>query len=468
MRFAIIGELLTAPPQRGELREALQRLADKHWQDPAGKTHKFSFSTIERWYYRAAKSEAPTEVLRRKTRKDAGSRRALGAGLLSELESLYRTYPDWSYKLHSDNLVALVAERPELGPAPSYATVRRRMQDNGWRKRRRARTRGQLRAAQRLEEREVRSYEMPDADACWHYDFHVGSKPIVTADGEVVKPVCLCIIDDCTRLICHIQWYLSECAESLAHGLIQAFLKRGLPRKILSDNGSAMIAAETRQAMSDLSVMDKTTLAASPYQNGKQETLWDRLEGRLVAMLSRTEGLQMDFLNRATLAWAEMEYNRTVHDELSCAPVDKYCQTNSVGRPAPDIDTLRFYFTRVRTRRPRRSDATISVEGVRYEIPASMRHFNELTVRYAIWDLSHVFIVDPRANRTQLATVYPVDKAANADGRRACLDIEPKPAQLDPKDPVPPLLRKLLSDYAATGLPPAYIPHTPAKDNNDA
>jgi hypothetical protein len=25
-------------------------------------------------------------------------------------------------------------------------------------------------------------------------------------------------------------------------------------------------------------------------------------------------------------------------------------------------------------------------------------------------------------------------------------------------DPLPPLLRKILSDYAATGLPPAYVP----------
>jgi hypothetical protein len=32
------------------------------------------------------------------------------------------------------------------------------------------------------------------------------------------------------------------------------------------------------------------------------------------------------------------------------------------------------------------------------------------------------------------------------------------PVVEDDSDPIPPLLRKLLADYAATGLPPAYIP----------
>jgi putative transposase len=38
------------------------------------------------------------------------------------------------------------------------------------------------------------------------------------------------VLDDRSRLACHLQWYLSESAENIAHGLSQAFLKRGLPR----------------------------------------------------------------------------------------------------------------------------------------------------------------------------------------------------------------------------------------------
>ena len=32
---------------------------------------------------------------------------------------------------------------------------------------------------------------------------------------------------------------------------------------------------------------------------------------------------------------------------------------------------------------------------------------------------------------------------------------------------LPPLLKKILQDYSATGLPPAYLPKTPPSQNGD-
>ena len=55
---------------------------------------------------------------------------------------------------------------------------------------------------------------------------------------------------------------------------------------------------------------------------------------------------------------------------------------------------------------------------MRFEIPARYRHFREVTVRYARWDLGRVDLVDRRSG-TILAPIYPLDKTANADGRRA-------------------------------------------------
>jgi len=50
--------------------------------------------------------------------------------------------------------------------------------------------------------------------------------------------------------------------------------------------------------------------------NAKIETLWGLVEGRLLAMLEDVADLTLDFLNEATLAWAEYEYNRKVHSEI--------------------------------------------------------------------------------------------------------------------------------------------------------
>ena len=52
LRFSIIGHLLAAPPEPGELRRALTELAAKSWRHPmTGLPVRFGFSTLERWFY---------------------------------------------------------------------------------------------------------------------------------------------------------------------------------------------------------------------------------------------------------------------------------------------------------------------------------------------------------------------------------------------------------------------------------
>ena len=71
----------------------------------------------------------------------------------------------------------------------------------------------------------------------FHADFHHASREVLTRQGQWVRPQLLAVLDDKSRLCCHAQWYLQEDAESFVHGLQQAFLKRGLPRALMTDNG---------------------------------------------------------------------------------------------------------------------------------------------------------------------------------------------------------------------------------------
>ena len=104
----------------------------------------------------------------------------------------------------------------------------------------------------------------------------------------------------------------------------------------------------------------------------------------------------------------------------------------------------------------------MSLAGARFEIPARYRHLGTVHLRYARWDLARVDLVDPRTGAI-LCPVSPLDKSANATGQRRPL--EPITTDLSPLPPsgIAPLLRQLLADYAATGLPPAYLP-PPDKD----
>lgn len=468
LRFAIVGALLAAPPSRGDLHEAIEALAARTWRHPiTGAQVSFAFSTVERWLYVARRASVRADTvgaLRRRVRKDAGLRRAVSSALVAVLLVQYREHTSWSYQLHADNLVALAVLEPALGRVPSYSTVRRFMKERGWfrlKKRRRGGERASdARGRANFDSRETRSFESEYVHGLWHLDFHKASRKIVLPSGELITPELFGVLDDRSRLCCHLQWYLVENTENLIHGLSQAIQKRGLFRALLSDNGGAMIAAETAEGLARLGIEHATTLPACPEQNGKQESFWGQVEGRLLAMLENVPDLTLDALNHATQAWVEMEYNRAVHSEIHETPAERFLRGPHVGRDSPSADDLRHAFRVEELRTQRRSDGTVSIEGVRFEVPARYRHLERLSIRYASWDLGRVHIVDARTGAL-LAPLYPLDRTKNADGLRRVLDAvagsDPETVT-PPKTGMAPLLRQLIAAYDRAGLPPAYLP----------
>ena len=480
LRFSIIGALLAAPSAKGELLGALRALAAKPWRDPfSGLDVRFGVSTLERWYYTARRARDPVAALTDRLRAHAGCFPSLSAQVEAALITQYREHPGWTIQLHYDNLRAALVGPGVVGPGvvgpvnrkavlPSYATLRRFCKARGMLRQRAPRraTDGAVAARDRLEHLEVRSFEVDHISALWHLDFHHGSRRVLTARGEWIKPFLMCIMDDRSRLVCHLQWYLDESTHSLVHALSQALMKRGLPRALMTDNGAAMLAAETTTGLVRLGIVHQTTLPYSPYQNAKQEVFWARVESRLMAMLEGQVQLGLDLLNQATQAWVEQEYHRAVHSEFDATPLARYLAGPSVSRPAPGSQALREAFRISVCRRRRRSDGTVSLEGRRFEIPNRYRHLQDVHLRYARWDLSRVDLVDARSGAV-LCAVHPLDKSANADGHRRRLDRlghegapgGPRP-DLSPIAPttMAPLLRQLLAEHAATGLPPAYLP----------
>lgn len=472
-RFSVIGHLLAAPPPKGELAAAIAALAERSWHHPILCTHtRFGFSTIERWYYRALKEKSdPVGVLRRKLRTDAGQQPAMSGAVRQAILAQYATHKSWSVQLHHDNLVALADDNPELKPVPSYATLRRFLKANGLAKRRRLtsrRTQGAERAEARFLDREVRSYEAEYVGGLFHADCHHCSRKVLTARGEWATPILFGVLDDRSRLACHLQWYLSEAAEVVVHGLCQAFQKRGLPRASLSDNGAAMTAAEVVEGLTRLGVLQQTTLPYSPAQNAKIEILWASVEGRLMAMLEHVTHLSLAKLNEATLAWVEHEYNRKVHSETGQTPIARFLAGPSVMRACPESAALRLAFTRTERRMQRKSDGTLVIAGRRFEVPDRYRHLSQLEVRYAGWDLSHVHLVDERSGNV-LCRLFPQDKAQNASGLRRARDELAKEPPAAPAAGIAPLLKALMKRQSDTGLPPAYIPKDERpKDEGDA
>jgi transposase InsO family protein len=470
-RFGVIGQLLAAPPQgRGELAKALSELAGRTWAHPTtGRPARFGASTIERWYYRARQGRGdPITTLARRVRSDVGRSALLSTPVRDLIFEQYRAHPSWSVKLHHDNLLVLAEKDSALVPPPSYQTLRRFMRGQGLvRQRRRHRSRRDFAAKSSTEDlpelphevREVRSFEATHVGGLLHLDFHHGKLRVLTQKGEMAGPIALAMIDDHSRLCCHVQWYFDETTKDLVHGFSQALMKRGLPRALMTDNGGAMSSAEFTEGLVRLGITHRPTMAYSPHQNAKIESFWGVLEGRLVAMVEGVSGkLTLDELNRATIAWVEQEYNRQVHSQTGETPMARFLAGPSVMRPCPDAAALRAAFRTEERRRQRRSDGTIVIGGARFEVPQPLRHLPQLTVRFARWDLGRVDVVDERTGAV-VCPLYPLDRAKNADSQRRV--VEPASTAAVPAGgEVAPLLQKLITDYESTGLPPAFLSQT--------
>ena len=206
-----------------------------------------------------------------------------------------------------------------------------------------------------------------------------------------------------------------------------------------------------------LGIDHKKTLPYSPYQNGKQETFWANVEGRLLAMLEHEEKLSLRALNHATQVWVEGDYHERVHHELDGqTPLQCYCQhKDNASRECPDSQVLQQAFTRQVVRKQRRSDGTFSIHGKRFELPSQFQHLTYVTIRYAQWDLSRLSLMDADTGKI-LATLYPQDKSKNADMLRKTRQQE-LPLQPPLNKPAP-YLEQLMEAFEATNLPSPYLP----------
>lgn len=467
LRFSIIGSLLASPAEQGDLATRIAELAANPWRHPGTlEVMHFSAKSIERWYYTAKGAEQPIAALERKVPKHAGTQPSVSEAVAAAARQLRVDHPTWNAQLLYDNLVALRRRSPELGELPGYATICRFLKSHGLGRRRRPKRHER---EPRYVPRERRLFEVAHVNGLWHCDFHETTRKVLTENGTWQKVTLFTVIDDRSRLCCHLQWYLGDGnTEDFVHGLCQAFSRRGLPRALLSDNGGPMLAAETQEGLMRLSVEHHTTLAQTPEQNGKQEVFFAQIEGRLMPMLEGEKNLTLELLNRATFAWVEEEYQRHVHRETKQSPLERYQASPAVGRPCPSSDELRRAFRMQVSRKQRTSDGTVTVRGIRYEIPSVYRTLINLTVRVARWDLSSVDLVDARRG-THLATLFPVDREKNAERRRRAIGNatagnapEPAPAPVG----IAPLLRQLMADYAATGFPPPYVTRNNNNNNN--
>jgi transposase InsO family protein len=295
-------------------------------------------------------------------------------------------------------------------------------------------------------------FEVEHIGALWHNDYHHGKIRVVTANGTLKTPVAAAFIDDRSRFICHIQWFIDETCENLTHTLMQAMMRRGVPRSIVNDNGSPMIAEEFISGCENLGVQTQRIRKHSPWENGKIESFWKPLEGRLISMLYDVQNLTLAELNNLTQVWVEQEYHRSYHSEVKSTPLDVFLNHKSVLRDTPTLLEFQKAFRITVERQQRMTDHTITVDGVRYQVPRDFWHERRLRIAYARWDLSSVDVLNNETGRP-LANLRPVDKIRNAEiAKERILSM-----RSNIEDVLPPLLREYYRNSKTAGEMSPYL-----------
>lgn len=355
-RYGLIADLLHRPEGERGLYALLREKADRTYSIPGSRRTRVAAETIRDWLseYRRGGFDA----LRPQPRRDQGRARAIPQEIADLLCQLKEENPALSVQAVIERARA-VETAAELHLAP--ATVHRLLSRHG------------LMEKQRQEptSKDRRRFAYEKAGELWMSDVMHG--PAVTAEGARKRKTYLVgLLDDATRVVPFAAFALSETTAAFLPALKQAILRRGIPKRLYVDNGSAFRSHHLALVCAKLGI---TLIHARPYQpaaKGKQERWFRTVRMQLLPTLTAADLASLEALNRRLWAWVEGEYHRSPHHGLGgMAPLDRWAMAAQDVRlvgPDCDLDEL-FLFEQKRTVQ---KDRTVSLHGVVYEVDASL------------------------------------------------------------------------------------------------
>lgn len=392
-RLSVLGPLASRDKlTRGELKLILKELASKTYSIPGSKRIHLSSHIIERWYY--AWLRGGIEALAPKTRCDK-YKTHFPADVQAALLTAKKDNPARSL----NTVIALIARQGLVAKDTlSRASVHRFLQHHQLSKR-------TLTATDTIERRSFVAEHVGDI---WQGDVLHG--PTVTTKAGLRKAYLVSLMDDTSRLIVHSAFCLSESALDIEGVLKQAILKRGLPKKLLIDNGPAYRAHSLQSICASLDIRLIYCRPYEPQGKGKLERYHRTFRELFLAELGEHTHYSLDELNARLWVWVENIYHQRPHQGLAQqTPIARFRQELGCLRlvqAGVNIDHL-FYH---RHKRTVRKDGTVSWHGTFYEVP------------HPCVDKNLILVVEPQADKAlwvesvfgdNLGPVTVLDKLAN-------------------------------------------------------
>jgi transposase InsO family protein len=408
-RYSVLGPLVSRGElPRGELRATLQELAARHYDIPGSRNSRLSEKTIEAWFY--AWRRGGIEALTPKARSDRGQSK-----IAPEVQEAILATKRENPRRSIDRICRLLERRGTVAKDElKRSSVHRLLQAHGL-----SRPSG---APSEPEER--RAYVAAYAGDIWYGDVMHG--PRVSMGGRLRKAYLVSLMDDASRLITHSAFCPGETALDIEAVLKQAVLKRGLPVKLVIDNGPAYRAKTLQGICARLGIHLVYCRPYAPQGKGKLERWHRTFRNHFLSELDTTRLRDLSDLNARLWAWLESVYHQTPHGGLAGrTPLERYQQDlprmRTLGTLAAHIDELFQH----RVTRQVRQDGTVSYQGRRFEVP------------YELSGKQVALVVDPHTRQVlgvedddgqPLGVVTPLDAVANVQRKRRKPQPSPVPS----------------------------------------
>lgn len=365
-RYGVIADLIHDMPDGPGLYARIREKARQDYRIPGTLRTQVAVGTIRDWLraYRLGGFDA----LLPRGRGDAGQSRSIPPKAADVLVTLKEDHPEYSVRMIIDAAREAGAIQADLVLAPS--TVHRLLSRHGL-------MRPDLGDPT---EKDHRRFAFQKAGDLWMSDVMHGPAVAVSA-RQRRKTYLIGFLDDATRVVPHAAFALAESTEAFLPVLKTAILRRGCPRRLFVDNGSAYRSHHLELVCAKLGITLIHARAYHPQAKGKQERWFRTVRMQLLPLLTDADLRDLDALNARLGAWIEGQYHLAPHRGLGGdTPLDRWAQVADEVRYLPDSSGIDDLFL-AEAKRVVQRDRTVSLDGLCYEVDASLVK-ETVTLRY--------------------------------------------------------------------------------------
>jgi len=372
-RYGLIAALVHTPPDQGRQEALLREIAARTYRIPGSTRTQVSLTTLRR--YLQTYRDHGFDALRPSPRADMGTPRAFPPEVLAKAIALRQEQPART----TQTLVDILQRDPTIAlPQPlNVHTLTTHL-----------RQRGQTRRLVGQATKVYRRFERDHVNSLWQGDALVGPwLPDPQVPERKRRAHLFCFIDDHSRLVPHAEFFFDEALPRMERVLKVALLRRGVPHAVYVDNGQVYSSVQFSAACATLGIERIQTAPYSPEAKGKQERFFETLRLQFLPEVEPSHITTLSELNVSLWAWLECVYHKHIHSETNQSPWARYAAGLDQVRHA-DPETVRRAFL-WREKRQVRRDATISLQGNRYQVDTRYAG-RTLELRFDPFDLSQI------------------------------------------------------------------------------